>query len=72
MQAILMCRLLGLEFELRTPNGLIGADAETKQAAFLRLNPLGQARRARRHKLPGTPRWAARAKRGAAPRSTRA
>jgi glutathione S-transferase len=41
-QAILMCRLLGLPFELRPPNGLIGADAETKQTPFLRLNPLGQ------------------------------
>jgi len=37
-----MCRLLGLPFELRAPNGLIGADAETKQSPFLRLNPLGQ------------------------------
>jgi hypothetical protein len=43
-QAILMCRLLGVPFELRAPAGLIGADAETKQAPFLRLNPLGQAR----------------------------
>jgi hypothetical protein len=43
-QAILMCRLLGVPFELRAPDGLIGADAETKQAPFLRLNPLGQAR----------------------------
>jgi hypothetical protein len=40
-----MCRMLGVPFELRSPNGLIGADAETKQAPFLRLNPLGQARR---------------------------
>ncbi len=39
-----MCRLLGVPFELRAPDGLIGADAETKQAPFLRLNPLGQAR----------------------------
>ena len=41
-KAILMCRLLALPFELRAPNGLIGADAETKQSPFLRLNPLGQ------------------------------
>jgi len=39
-----MCRLLGLPFELRAPNGLIGADAETKQSPFLRMNPLGQVR----------------------------
>ena len=41
-QAILMCRLLGVPFELRAPNGLTGPDAETKQAAYLRMNPLGQ------------------------------
>ena len=41
-KAILMCRLLALPFELRAPNDLIGADAETKQSPFLRLNPLGQ------------------------------
>ena len=41
-KAILMCRLLALPFELRAPSGLIGADAETKQPPFLRLNPLGQ------------------------------
>ena len=39
-----MCRVLSVPFELRAPAGLIGADAETKQAAYLRLNPLGQAR----------------------------
>ena len=43
-----MCRLLGVPFELREPAGLVGADAETKQAPFLRLNPLGQARPAGR------------------------
>ncbi len=45
-----MCHLLGVPFELRAPTGLIGADAETKQAPFLRLNPLGQARAATRMK----------------------
>ena len=65
-----MCRLLGMEFELRTPNGLIGADAETKQAAFLRLNPLGQARRTLRLRPWGASRRETRAQRGAAPPGT--